>query len=140
VSYRTRDGGEVKSAGVQYNLSESNTVKVTVPQSGKLQLTGGVINCDHMGDPLGSHRDPAKVLGAGLDPNFSAVNAKGVYCVLPDISLGDSSTPGAPSTGGSGGGGGCDSGAGLLGAALVFGCYRGGYERKKFFTREELNR
>jgi hypothetical protein len=121
VSYETADGGEARSEGVQYNLSGNNAIKVTVPQSGRVSLTNGVINCDHMGDPLDSHRNPDKVLGAGIDPNFSSVNVKGVYCKLPDITLGNSNNGGSGDGGDSGGG--CDVGAwgGFGLAALLIG-------------------
>ena len=77
----------MRSDGVQYNLSEKNAVRVTVPASGAAALTGGVIYCGHMGDPLGSHRDGAKVLGKWLTPNFNAVSVPpAAYGVLPDIS------------------------------------------------------
>ncbi|MDR1471677.1 MAG: hypothetical protein LBS75_04060, partial [Synergistaceae bacterium] len=77
--------GEVTSQGVQYNLLETNAVTVTVPESGVVSLRNGVINCDHMGDPLGSHRKrPGK---EPVYPNFTAVNVKGEYSVMPDISL-----------------------------------------------------
>jgi hypothetical protein len=118
VSYRTADGGEARSEGVQYDLSKKNTVKVTVPESGELKLTGGVINCDHMGDPLGSHR--TRPGSEPVYPNFTAINVSGVYSTMPEIDLSGSgavNNPGASS----GGGGGCDAGAlglvGLLGLA-----------------------
>jgi hypothetical protein len=119
VSYRTADGQEARGEGVQYDLSKKNTVKVTVPESGELKLTGGVINCDHMGDPLGSHR--TRPGNEPVYPNFAAVNVLGVYSAMPEIDLsgGGINNPGASD----GGGGGCNAGAlGLVGlAAFVAG-------------------
>jgi hypothetical protein len=125
VSYKLPDGGEARSDGVQYDLSDKNAVKAVVPASGVLRLTGGTICCGHMGDPLDSHRDPERVLGKGLTPNFSAVAVPpGRYGALPDIALGMEGA-GGPENGA--GGGGCAAGglglAGflLLGAALARG-------------------
>jgi hypothetical protein len=98
--------GEIRSEGVQYNLSEANKVTVTVPASGKVELTNGVIECGHLGDPLGSHRTRI-----GNEPVYQNLNAKsypgGLYSTLPDITLSGQQDEG----GNSGGGGGCDSGA-----------------------------
>ncbi|MDR3165147.1 MAG: DUF4430 domain-containing protein [Synergistaceae bacterium] len=84
VSYRF-NGEEIKSTGVQYNLSEKNEIEVTVPASGLVRLTGGVINCGHMGDPLDSHR--TRIGKDQISPNFAAKNVSGVYSTLPDITL-----------------------------------------------------
>jgi hypothetical protein len=108
-------GGEVRGQGVQYNLSLKNAISVTVPASGRVELRNGVINCDHMGDPLGSHRTRP-----GNEPvyrNFTAVNVPGVYSVMPDIDL-----PGQPSqpAGGDSGGGGCGTGTpGITALAII---------------------
>jgi hypothetical protein len=122
VSYRTADAGapggsEARSAGVQYDLSEKNAVKVVVPASGVVRLTDGTIYCGHIGDLLGSHRDPEKVLGNGLTPNFSAVGAPpSRYGALPDIFLG---VENANSEKGAGGGGCSAGGFGLTGFFLL---------------------
>jgi hypothetical protein len=86
VKYEAPDGEEIRGGGVQYDLSENNTLAVTVPASAMVRLRKGLINCDHMGDPLGSHR--ARIGVEPVYPNFTAVNVKGVYCVMPDITLG----------------------------------------------------
>jgi hypothetical protein len=111
VSYKTPDGDEARSEGLQYNLSERNTITVTVPRSGKVELTGGVIDCGHMGDPLGSHR--TRPGNEPVYPNLNAKSLSGSYSALPDITIG--ATDGGENPG-EGGGGGCDAGAGVLGA------------------------
>jgi hypothetical protein len=85
VEYASSQGGVLQGRRVQYNLSEENAITVTVPESGEIKLTGGVINCDHMGDPLGSHRE--RIGNGPIYPNFTAANVNGRYCVMPDIIL-----------------------------------------------------
>jgi hypothetical protein len=102
--------GEVRGQGVQYDLSENNAISVTVPASGKVELTNGVINCDHMGDPLGSHR--MRIGVEKVYPNREAVNVPGVFSSMPDITLSGQSNGGGNEGGNSGSsGGGCNSGA-----------------------------
>jgi hypothetical protein len=125
VSYTTQDGGEARGTGVQYNLSERNAVTAAFPSSGTLKLTNGVIHCDHMGDPLGSHR--TRPGNEPVYPNFQAVNVAGVYSVMPDITIGlhgEEESGGSENvsggSGSSGGGGGCDAGpAGLFVLLLI---------------------
>jgi hypothetical protein len=114
--------GSVRSSGVQYTLNEDNAITVSVPASGKVELTGGVINCDHLGDPLGSHRTRVSDPQDHIYRNLDAVNIPGTYSVLPDIILtgqtptdgggdpgGDNDSGGSGTAGGTGGG--CDAGA-----------------------------
>jgi hypothetical protein len=117
VSYDSPQG-EVRGEGVQYDLSANNAIVVTVPESGRVELTNGVIYCDHMGDPLGSHR--TRPGHEPVYPNFTAVNVKGVYSAMPDIAFGgEGASDGAGAS--SGGGGGCAAGtpAGLAAIALL---------------------
>jgi hypothetical protein len=120
--------GEVRGEGVQYNLSERNTISVTVPASGIVRLHTGIISCGHMGDPLGSHR--TRIGKEPVYPNFTAINVEGEYCVMPDITLtgeesgipDDGSGNGNDNDNGSvaagGGGGGCSTGT--LAVAAMF--------------------
>jgi hypothetical protein len=130
VRYDSPQGG-VRGEGVQYDLSANNAITVTVPESGRIELTNGVICCDHMGDPLDSHR--TRPGHEPVYPNFSAINVKGVYSVMPDIAFvgGESDGSGTvPADGAaSGGGGGCYAGAGMfalaaLGAVILLGYHR----------------
>ena len=115
VSYETADGDEVKSEGVQYNLSEKNKLTVTIPASGGLKLTNGVINCGHMGDPLGSHR--TRIGREPVYPNFEAKNVKEVYSVMPDITLDLNHEEG--------GSGGCDAGVLVFAGIAAFAAISG---------------
>ncbi|MDR1471847.1 MAG: hypothetical protein LBS75_04920, partial [Synergistaceae bacterium] len=109
--------GYVRGEGVQYNLSENNALTLTVPASGRVELSGGVIECGHMGDPLGSHR--TRPGNEAVYPNKNAVSVSGVYCSLPDITL--AGEPGDGDSLGGDGGGGCDAGAlALAGMAAFF--------------------
>ncbi|MDR1915322.1 MAG: hypothetical protein LBQ58_01955 [Synergistaceae bacterium] len=86
VLYKRSDGGVVSGdEGVQYNLAVKNTLTVTPPQSGSLTLSGGVINCPHLGDPLGSHR--TKIGHEKIYRNFEAQRIDGFYSVMPDITV-----------------------------------------------------
>ncbi|MDR1943336.1 MAG: hypothetical protein LBQ19_00790, partial [Synergistaceae bacterium] len=85
--------------------SEENRITVTVPASGNAELKNGVIVCDHLGDPLGSHR--TRIGHEPVYPNFRAVNVKGVYSSMPDIALSRQSEK----SDGTSGGGGCAAGA-----------------------------
>jgi hypothetical protein len=116
VQYNT-PGSEARGEGAQYNLWGNNAMTVTVPDSGALKLTGGVINCDHMGDPLGSHRTRPGKEPVGV--NMNAKRAAGVYCSLPDITIGGDS--GGSRDNGGGSGGGCDAGAGGVAAMAILG-------------------
>ncbi|MDR1515946.1 MAG: hypothetical protein LBS45_09635 [Synergistaceae bacterium] len=78
--------GEVRGEGVQYDLSENNAITAIVPASGRVELSNGIINCDHMGDPLGNHR--TRPGHEPVYPNFTAINVKGAYSVMPDLSFG----------------------------------------------------
>jgi hypothetical protein len=105
--------GEVRGDGVQYDLSEKNAITVTVPDSLSVELSKGVIDCGHMGDPLGSHR--TRPGHEPVYPNFNAKSLSGTYCVLPDILLLHPSDSGGDEPGGNttaGSGGGCDFGFG----------------------------
>jgi hypothetical protein len=127
VSYKADGGGEVRGDGVQYDLSQNNKVLVTAPASGILKLTNGVINCDHMGDPLGSHR--TRPGNEPVYPNFAAINVKGVYSTMPDLVFGSGADDngagsGSANNGGAaasnGSGGGCYAGFGILGSLAAF--------------------
>ncbi|MDR2137528.1 MAG: hypothetical protein LBO68_04490 [Synergistaceae bacterium] len=108
--------GETRGEGVQYSLSESNAVALTVPESGKVELSNGVIHCGHMGDPLGSHRTrPGR---EPVYPNFGAKNISGVYSVLPDITLSPQSGDGSGDDQGESSGGGCHAGF-LTGLGII---------------------
>jgi hypothetical protein len=103
--------GEVRGVGIQYDLSENNAISVTVPASGRVELSGGVINCDYMGqkDSLGSHR--TRIGNEPVYMDGKAVNVPGTYSAMPDITLPDQAGGNGGSDNRSGNGGGCDSGA-----------------------------
>ena len=113
VSYGSPQG-EVRGEGVQYDLSANNAISVIVPESGRVELTDGVIYCDHMGDPLDSHR--TRPGHEPVYPNFIAINVKGVYSAMPNIVFGgEDEEPGAAS------GGGCYAGLGGIFALAALG-------------------
>jgi hypothetical protein len=128
VVYRTADGGEIRGEGTQYNLSEKNGISVTVPESGNVELVNGVINCGHMGYPLGDHR--TRPGNEPVYPNFTAVNVNGTYSVMPDIVI---PRLDAGANGG-GGGGGCGAGAfGIAVLAVLALAYRRSHDTRRGF-------
>jgi hypothetical protein len=128
VEYRLPSGGTVSGDHVQYNLSDVNAVTVTPPATGSVTLTGGVIRCSHMGDPLGSHR--SRIGREKVYMNQSAARHDEVYSVMPDITIGADGGQSGPDDSGDSGGG-CAAGsasttiASAFAAALAFIALRG---------------
>lgn len=86
VEYTLPEGVTAVGAGGQYDFISTNTYTVTTANAGMLNLTGGHVSFNVMGESTitGGHRT---LTDEGCGSNFSAVSTMHARGVLPDIAI-----------------------------------------------------